>query len=194
MKNDRNFSKLSEQSAVRKVTKNKELRQFLKDREYELAKEEAELVTQQAQIIRQRAATSDPLIQKIAENNMLLAKRRTGPDGLKRKIQQAEKELSTLTQLNYQLERSQQKLVEKVNVAGMTDVIGILFRKQRSELPNLRQYNLFNKRRRAEISRIQLEIMQIEEQLRDERDIDTQLVKLAKNVALRIRKIFSRYW
>ena len=177
------FLKLSEQSAVRKVTKNKELRQFLKDREYELAKEEAELVTQQAQIIRQRAATSDPLIQKIAENNMLLAKRRTGPDGLKRKIQQAEKELSTLTQLNYQLERSQQKLVEKVNVAGMTDVIGILFRKQRSELPNLRQYNLFNKRRRAEISRIQLEILQIEEQLRDERDIDTQLVKLAKNVS-----------
>ena len=91
---------------------------------------------------------------KIAENNMLLAKSRTGPDELKRKLQQAEKELRTLTQLNYQLDRSQQKLVEKVNVAGMTDVIGILFRKQRSELPNLRQYNLFNKRRRAEISRI----------------------------------------
>ena len=176
------FLKLSEQSAVGKVTTSKELRQFLKDREYELAKEEAELVTQQAQIIRQRAATSDPLIQKLAENNMHLAKRRTGPDGLKRRIQRAEKELRKLTQLNYQLERSQQKLVEKVNVAGMTDVIGILFRKQRSELPNLRQYNLFNKRRRTEISRVQLEILQIEEQLRDERNIDNQLLKLAKNL------------
>ena len=179
------YLKLSEHSAIRKVNRDKELRKTLKDLEHTLTKQEAELATHQAKITRQRAATSDPLIRKLAESNMLLAKRRTGVDGLTRKIRQAENELQSLTQLNYQLERSQQKLVEKVNVAGMTDVIGILFRKQRSELPNLRQYNLFNKRRRTEIASIQLEILQIEEQLRDERNIEAQLINVSKDIKIK---------
>lgn len=172
--------KLREQKSQRKLTRDNDLVQKIKELLHSRREQEAKLAIEQAKVASEQAAKSIPQIRDLAEELTSLAKRRTGQDGLTIKIRQAEEELQKLTEKNDQLERDQQKLVEKVNVVGMTDVIGILFRNVRSELPNLRQYHVENKRRRSQISAIQLEILETEEQLRI--DIDAQLIPLYKEI------------
>ena len=155
--------KLREQKSQRKLTRDNDLVQKIKELLHSRREQEAKLAIEQAKVASEQAAKSIPQIRDLAEELTSLAKRRTGQDGLTIKIRQAEEELQKLTEKNDQLERDQQKLVEKVNVVGMTDVIGILFRNVRSELPNLRQYHVENKRRRSQISAIQLEILETEE-------------------------------
>lgn len=178
--------KLREQKSQRKLNSDNELVQKLKEELHRRRKLEAELAIQQAEAANQQAATSIPQIRELAEELTSLAKRRTGQDGLTIKLRLAEEELQKLTEKNTQLEHYQQKLVEKVNVVGMTDVIGIFFRNVRSELPNLRQYNVENKRRRSQISSIQLEILETEEQLRV--GLDNQLAKLNDTINIQSQK------
>lgn len=149
-------------------------------------REEAELANLKAQKAREEAANSHPLIQELTAEIADLAIRRSGSEGLTARLGKLERELREVRTLQERLENAYQSLVQKVKVAGMTDAVGLLFRKQKDEIPHMSQYRSRLNLMQREISRIQVQIIQLEEHLESqgEQDVTLELIntKLEKSL------------
>jgi potassium efflux system protein len=112
------------------------------------------------------------LIATLARENAELAKRRTGEKGLPEKIDSVRKKLARAEARVATLDSDFARLVEKVQAAGLSDSVGLLLRKQRSEIPDVGKYRRFIRMRQELITEVQLAQIEWEDRRRELAKVD----------------------
>jgi potassium efflux system protein len=116
----------------------------------------------QARDARVAALSSHPALREQAEYNRALAERRTGPDGLTAKIEQATRELDAINAQRADLENQFNNTRAKAEAAGLTNAVGLLLRKQRAGLPDVRRRRRNVRQRPRQIADVQLALLDVE--------------------------------
>jgi potassium efflux system protein len=142
----------------------------------QVRKQESE---RQAQEARRQAELADPGLTELANSNTLLADERKSIaeriTKISQEVTQNEKQLATL---NNSFERAR----DKVSKAGHSTTVGLMLRRQREELPNMRRCDerlAFVEREMPEVNLKRLE-------LEDERAALSDLDSMAQRIALRL--------
>ena len=110
------------------------------------------------------AARAHPALREVAEENAMLANQRIGPDGLATKIPGVTMRLDDVKAALARLQQDFKSLLEKEKAVGRTATFGVLLRKQRAELPDLRDYRGRMNTRQTEIATVQLRLIELQEQ------------------------------
>lgn len=128
---------------------------------------------------RREADRAHPAVERLAQANARLTERR---QEMARLIAEATRDLEQasgrLAALQDQFTRTQ----EKVDTVGLTNAIGLLLRKQRESLPDVRNYRQRINARQATIRQCQLELLELE-------DRRSELAKLDRQVEAELRAV-----
>jgi potassium efflux system protein len=126
------------------------------------------------------AATSDPAIRRLADENTALADRR-------REITQQIEDLAgqqTAVQEHLEKVKTESKqAISKIELTGLTEAIGQMLLKQRSELISIENDRREVAARKAEISQIQLELFDLKEQSSSLLDLDDKIKEITATLS-----------
>ncbi len=125
---------------------------------------EAERSAREAISATEKVAGEHPLLVRLAAENAELATLRSGPEGLAERIAAAKKELAAAADTLARLSDRFEGVRRRAEAVGFTEAIGLLLRKQRAELPDIRERQLHIRLRQGEIGRAQLRLVELEEQ------------------------------
>ncbi len=117
------------------------------------------------------AITAEPAVRQLADENSALAE---GRQQLAAAMQHLADDTQTIQQRLDKLIDEFKDVQDKVSVAGLTDAVGQMLRKERSELATIDADRLSIRRRQDEISRAQLQLFDLEEQLTNLHDVDAR--------------------
>jgi potassium efflux system protein len=131
--------------------------------------------TKQASEARLAETRSHPAVRDLAETNTSLAERRSALSTL---IERATRERVAMGDKLSELKAKHKSVVEREEVAGLTKVLGILLRKHRAELPSLREHRRNARLRQQEISKVELDILELEQQRSALADIDQEVLRV----------------
>src|SRR5207302_4352138 len=116
---------------------------------------------EQAQEARESARHAHPAIRRLAEENAALTDQR---QELVAQIEIATRSQQALeTQLKI-LSDLYKRVNDRVERVGLTESIGVLLRKQRDSIPDVSEHLRFIDERKAEISKLSLQVIDLEEQ------------------------------
>lgn len=130
-------------------------------REVEVQKEEAE----------RAAAEAMPSVKALAEANAAYADRRAAIAGL---LDEVSRRQSGVQQELERLEEQASSVRKRVEAGGITAAVGMLLRKQAKELGDTRAIRRAIARRRTEIARVQLELIDLEAARNELADIESK--------------------
>ena len=122
------------------------------------------------------------VVRQLAEQNAQLAQQRTGDDGLLVKIEQTSRKLDRAEQLVEEIQADFARLTTKVDAAGLTDSVGLLLRKSRSEAPDVGKYRRFIRMRQQQISAVQIQQIELREQRREIANVDGAVARAVARV------------
>jgi len=165
--------------AARKVGQSEKLVQFWQKAVNQEKKLKAEQTVQQARQAAQAAVHDDPVIKQITKVNSELAQSQSSLVDKITKI--AQQLLNKKKELNYVTEDFARDK-ERVRVAGLTDVIGLLLLGKRNDLPDIQMLRKNISNRVAEISQTQLEGISWDEQLSELADPEKKIQELMAQV------------
>jgi potassium efflux system protein len=136
----------------------------------------------QQQVIeaRNKVQSAIPELRSFAEKNAQFAEQRTSLTGL---LEKAAKELQQTSEVLDALKQDFQRVTEKVEVGGMTAASGLLLRNRRDHLPSPAQYRQSIKACNSEMQRVQLVLLELEEERAGFGDVQRQLWQLTSHVA-----------
>lgn len=120
-------------------------------------------------IAEEAAAHAPPAIRRLAEESAALVAQR---EDLVARLELATKELETLKDQYEALNTLFKRIKERVKRVGLTESIGLLLRKQRDDIPNVSEHQRFIEERKAEISRLSLEVADLEDRRETLADLD----------------------
>lgn len=138
-------------------------------------RKEAEDQATRAREQQREVARSLPAVKAIADSNLALAQRRTGEQGLTSKIEEINRLLAKTTRSLARLREQFQKARSRERAAGLSEAMGVLLRKQYGELPSPSDLRDRNRSAQRLVSRIELELIQLEEDRAKAGDIELQL-------------------
>ena len=144
------------------------------------ARRRQEAQTQAGQA-RQAAADAHPAVRRLAAQNADLTAQR---QELVQRIEISAKELDTLRKQLVVLNALFNKVTERVKRVGLTEAVGLLLRKQREILPHVAEHQRAIEERKAEISKLSLQLVDLEDQRTALADIDER----AKRIVSETRK------
>ena len=121
---------------------------------------------------RREAAQSHPTIRKLAEENSRLAELRTGSRGLVALNAARAKEKEKIGRQLADLESDFASVKEKVKVAGLTDVIGVILLSKRNDLADVREHQRSIKARGTETAKARFEWIKYDERHAELADIE----------------------
>ena len=147
-------------------------------------KAEADLAARQADVT---AARAHPALRSIAEENAKLASRRSGPDGPAARIPRVTSRLDKIRAEVARLQQDFKSLADKEKAIGKTATFGVLLRKQRAELPDLRDYRNQIKARQDEIATAQLRLIELEEQRGSMVDTDAAVRRIVGDLGASVQ-------
>ena len=127
-------------------------------------RQEAADAAKQAAEARREAARSHEALQPLAQQNAQLAERRTGLKGLPAKIEAVSEQLQQVKERLARLRESQRSVEQKIKAAGLTHAMALLLRKERRELPDLRDLKRRMAGRQEEIADAQFQLLDLREQ------------------------------
>ncbi len=104
-----------------------------------------------------KAAREHPLLKSLAEYNSQLADKRTGAKGITTAQKKAADDLNQIKKLLETTKNNYEDIQTRLQTAGITHGIGVLLRKQRTEIPDLRLHKGNINSRQSDISDAQLE-------------------------------------
>lgn len=131
-------------------------------------------INAQLEAVKEEAPPANPVIAKITQQNAELAERRKYVAQLiVDTTRQLEDTRKKLTGLQDQFKRTQ----DKVETVGLTDATGLLLRKQREEMPNLRSHRKNIRGRQLAVRDVQLELLQREDRRSELANMDPQVAK-----------------
>ena len=110
---------------------------------------------------RKAAADAHPAVQRVAELNSALAAQR---ETLIERMDLAGKQLETLDGQVSEIKELFGKVTERVKRVGHTEAVGLLLRKKRELLPRVAEHQFAIDERKAEIARISLQLVELEDQ------------------------------
>ena len=140
------------------------LRQVASERRQHVADREVEAALGQAAEAGSLSPAARDVVRRIAEENAELARIRTGDQGLRESIDDVSRKLANVDARLAELDADYQRLTQKVASGGLTDSLGILLRRMRSQAPDVGKYRRFIRMRQSEIVAVQSR----QEELRDE--------------------------
>ncbi|MCS6885885.1 MAG: mechanosensitive ion channel [Acidobacteriota bacterium] len=146
--------------AALKVTREQQLNAFWRERLAEGMRLEAERAVLLAEKELQQVAA---LLRPVAEENLKIAKLRA-ERRIAVKIDQTRKELEQTRQMLLRVQQNLVRLKGRIETVGLTDSTGVLLRKVLDELPDLRDYQRRIVSRQQELSNLQTQIFELEEQ------------------------------
>ena len=129
----------------------------------------------QADAARQAAADAHPAVSRLATQNADLTVRR---QEIVDRMELSSKELDTLRSQLTVLKALLNKVTDRVNRVGLTEAVGLLLRKQRDVLPHIGDHQRAIDERKAEISRLQLQLVELEDQRAALADLDGRVKRL----------------
>lgn len=127
----------------------------------------------------QEQMKAHPAVLAIAEENSRLAARRSGPESFTARIDDAAKAAQAVQRELSQLDEKYKGALDRAKAGGWSNSVGLLLRRQRSELPDLREHRRLIGQRQAEISNIQIEMIDLEEQRARLLDVDARVAEIA---------------
>lgn len=127
---------------------------------------EAEKTAAEARADQASLARVHPVLGELAEENARLAAERTGDAGLTAKIDATSRQLTAVSDRLRTLKERSDGVRQKVAAAGLTDAIGLLLRKERTDLPPADRTRADIRARRDEISFAQLQLLNLEDTLK----------------------------
>lgn len=101
---------------------------------------------------------------------------------LQSESKQVDARLADTDALLAQVNQDFDKIVRRVNAAGLTNAISQLLRKHRSNLPNLRPFNYSLRKRKDRISSAQLEMTELEDRRRELTSIDEVVAGITESI------------
>ncbi|UCE84805.1 MAG: mechanosensitive ion channel [Deltaproteobacteria bacterium] len=116
--------------------------------------------------------TARGVVRQLAEQNAELARQRTGDEGLVGKIDDVSRKLARAEGAVAAVEAEFARLETKIEAAGLSDSVGLLLRRQRSEAPDVGKYRRFIRMRQEQIGAVQLQQIELRERRRELADID----------------------
>lgn len=164
---DRAARQISSQDALVK-----DLRTQVNDRRLKEAEE-------QARQAREAAAEAHPAVKKIAEANATLATLRKTLAG---KIEQVSRDLDAVDAQITTLDDQFKKIQNRINTVGETQAMGLLLRKQRDELPSLKNTERVSNNGTSEISNTYLQLIEYEESRNDLATLDSHVTTAIESV------------
>jgi potassium-dependent mechanosensitive channel len=121
------------------------------------------------------AAAAQPAIRQLADENARLAEEHQQLSTLIDQLDDERKEVDTRRE---KLQDERKEVEEKIKAAGLTDAVGQMLRKQRTELATAGADHRAVRARKQEIARVQLELFDFQEQLDDLRDLSARTTTL----------------
>ena len=151
----------------------KDLRSQVNDRRRKEAEE-------QARQAREAAAEAQPAVKKIAETNATLAALRKTLAG---KIEQVSRDRDAVDAQIVTLDNQFKKIQKRIDTVGATQAMGLLLRKQRDELPSLKNIEKVSNHGTSEISNTCLELIEYEESRNDLATLDGHVTAAIESVS-----------
>ena len=111
-------------------------------------------------------ASVDPALGRLAQENSRWTAERTGAQGLSAKMEAATRLLTHVEEKLSKLDERDKGVRQKVTAAGLTDAVGLLLRKELSDLPGSAYTRADIRTRREEIAAVQLKMLNLEDQLK----------------------------
>ncbi|MBI4882240.1 MAG: mechanosensitive ion channel, partial [Planctomycetes bacterium] len=128
-------------------------------------RDEADRAAEEAERRRRDAALTEvEQLKRLAEENVALADRRTGADGLTARISAADKDLNERLTLITGLRNRFQAVRDKVRAAGLTNAMSVLLRREYDDLPDAGKLSREKKARRQRISDAQFQQLELQDQ------------------------------
>ncbi len=163
--------------AARKVAQLDALAKRLRDDLNERRRHEAE---EQAREARRVAAQAHPALRAIAERNAELAKLR---QDLAAQIEGASRNVDSLEKRLAHIAEQFTKITKRVEAGQQNPAIGLILRKQRSELPDLTNERFKMKSRADEVAAETLQLIEFEEERNDLATLDQKVDDLLLGLA-----------
>jgi potassium-dependent mechanosensitive channel len=126
------------------------------------------------------AATSDPAIRKLADENTALADRRRD---VTKQIEEFAGQQTTVQEHLEKVRAQRKQATDKMKLAGLTEAIGQMLLMQRTELLAIEADRREVTARKREISRIQLELFDLNEQSTSLRDLDARIKEITASLS-----------
>lgn len=136
---------------------------------------------------RRTAAEAHPAVRQLAEINQQLAEERTGPAGMTNKIADVTRLAEETGKTFKKVQAEYESVKAKDQAAGLSKTIGMLLRKQRRDLPDLRQLRQAIRQRQELIPAVNLKLLELQENRTtqaDSMDEDTSAVLARLDPAL----------
>lgn len=120
-----------------------------------------------------------PAIKRLAGENTELAARRQATADL---IEQAGAQSERLETRLQNLEQQYAKVTDRAERAGLNETIGLLLRKYREDLPNVREHRRNVAARQAEIASLSLHLLELEDERAELADLDAVVKQNASHI------------
>ena len=140
---------------------------------------------EQGQSARELARHAHPAIRRLAEENAALTDRR---QELVTRIEIATRSQSALEKQLKVLADLYKRVNERVERLGLTESIGVLLRKQRESIPDVTEHLRFIDERKSEISKLSLQVIDLEDQRAELANIDERAREILAET-LKARKL-----
>ena len=127
------------------------------------------------------ATELDRLLAGLKADNQELAEQRTATDGPAARAEEARHESDRLVAERNQL---QQRFQHVRDVGDLTDAIGMLLQRYAEQLPDIDYHRNRIRQRRTQVAEVRRELLELQVQASDLRDISGQVSKLLTNYAL----------
>jgi potassium efflux system protein len=125
---------------------------------------EARRAAQEAEQMRREAVRAHPIVRKLAEENAVLAGRRTN-EALPDLIEHASHDLEQFKEIRSSQERRSASVKHKVELVGLTQAMGLLLRRELETLPHVRDHQRNVQRRSSELSNLQVKWLNTQDDL-----------------------------
>jgi potassium efflux system protein len=141
----------------------------------ELRRDEAERAQAQAEAELEAAADAHEVVREQAAVNLDLSNERAGPRGLVAKLEAINRKIDAASERLGRIKAERQSILDRIKVAGMTKTIGLLLRKQRAELPRLRQLRRNVRLRQGTMAAVELRLIELREERGSLLSVDEEL-------------------
>ena len=138
-------------------------------------KAEAEQARTEAERAEREALGKHPTIQRVIEKNAALSTELAATLDRLGQTQAARKAIEAQAK---RIEKDFKGARQKIEIAGLSQALGQVLREQRRKLPDTRRYQQDTKDRQAEIARVGLRVLQLEEQRSAAMDVPTRVGRL----------------
>jgi len=169
--------------AARRLAQAEEVEARWKEQADERRRAEGEAAARAAEQQLEEVALRFPTLEQLAERTRQLAARRSGDEGLPRRISEAQRELEDTRGRIRETDRRFGAARKRIAAGGLTEAMGAILRRDLEWLPSAGDLRAGSAERDERLSRAQLELIGLEEERFEVGDVEAELQALLEELA-----------